>query len=604
MSGFDSESFEPVSLDKIKSLLGAYYSKYQRELFSRQDLDFCGECRKSCMKAYGDFHPLCNGSATDQFARLDLSQYSEYERLMARITIDPVEWAATKMKWFADWYQAQALRCTSLFRTMRWGRRSGKTEAMCIAILHHAATKPGKEDYEMYTVLVVTPYESQLNRIFDSLRNLLARAADIKPTRDVRNPNIIEFANGASIQGFTAGKSTGARSVKIRGMDADMIVLDEADFFTEEDLEAILAIQASHPRCEIWMSGTPTGAKTKFWMCCTDPKLKFKEFWRVSLESPRYTQQSHEFFLAFYGEKGFEREILALFGEPEEGVFAKRHLDSSLRDYEFKNCKRTADGIYMMGVDWNDRQHGVHIVVNEWNRKDELFKLVDKAVVRGDEFTQIDAMNKMLELDKIWHPKYIAVDRGYGHTQVELLRQFSKRHPHLRFDERLFDFNMGAKVQVLDPLTGQRIQKPIKPLMLSLSAARLERGEQIFPNSEDDEKTKGLVDQLRVFKQTGITPEGRPIYSKEYDHTLTAWCLTVLIFMLKETHLGMYEGGIQFVAMKPKEKEDGMIRVEEKDQEPLRTYDTSNTLFASTSFRPKTRVGMRRALRPGKRSNI
>jgi len=564
-----AKEIPPVSLDMIKPLLGSAYKGYEEGLLNRKSNNFCDLCRKWYAKHYdGDFPVHCEGAVTEQLSSLKHiippDEWANYISLA-----DPVAWAVKEFDWFADWYQAQYLRCSSIFKVGRLGRRSGKSAASCVAIIHKCMTKPNKKLYEPYTVVLVTPYDAQATMLFDNLRDLISRSKNITTVRDTKNPHLIEFPNNSKILGFTAGIRTGAQSDKVRGMDADFIYLDEADFLTPEDLDSILAIQASHPHCEVWMTSTPRGIKSKFMDMCNDKSMHFKEFWRVSLESPRYTDRTHDFFLKTYTQIAFNKEILAMFGEPEEGVFPKDLVNASLRKYDYADCVLDKNNMYIMGVDWNDRKHGGHIVVNSWNPEEEQFKLVDKKVIKGLEFTQTGTVQAIIDMNHKWAPKYIAVDEGYGNAQIEALKLFGLRNPSTRLHEKVSAINMSSKISVRDPHTGHKVKKMVKPLMVQLSQARLERFEQIFPNSEDSREDEGLVDQMRAFLVERIGKTGMPIYSDGYDHTIIAWMLTILTFMMNETELGYSNLGVNLAIVDAKRNPNEKV-VDPQDDLSLR----------------------------------
>lgn len=134
---------------------------------------------------------------------------------------DPVKWAQVfvtnfdnvkkeYMPWVARWYQVEMLRDRSVKKVARCGRRTGKTETMCIEMLWKAFTK------KKHRILVVTPYETQVRLIFTRLKELISDSPALKAElkRSTKNPYWIEFNNGAIIIGFTTGASSGSGAAK------------------------------------------------------------------------------------------------------------------------------------------------------------------------------------------------------------------------------------------------------------------------------------------------------------------------------------------------------------------------------------------------------
>jgi hypothetical protein len=482
------------------------------------------------------------------------------------------------------------------------------TDALCVDMLHKALTRPGKKEYEAYTVLVITPYEAQVDRIFSVLRNMITRSSSVEESvlADIKNPQSISFTNKSIIKGFTSGVKSGNKSEKIRGEDGDAIYLDESDLLTKDDLEAIIAIQASHPACSINFSTTPTGKRETFHEVCTIKDLGFKEFWRVSHESPRYTEETDTVFRKMYTFGGYQREMLAMFGEEAEGVFQKKYVDASIGTYEMHECVPHQDRMYLMGVDWNDHQHGTHIVINEYDPETEEFRIVAKDIIRGGEYTQLKSIDRIVELNQQWMPTYIGLDAGYGTTNEELLKIIGAKYPQTGLKEKMFAYNMSSKVIVKDAITGADLKKHIKPLMVEWSVQIMERGLQKFPASEDSKKGKGLVHQVRSYRKERVSPDGRPVYSQGYDHTLTAWNLTLLVFMLNETEFANSSRMVQFTRSGRPDK-DGKINNSGKEvpKKQLRLFGAKRGGLVPTGQTVRADLkSMRKALRPTKRSNF
>lgn len=99
----------------------------------------------------------------------------------------------------------------------------------------------------------------------------------------------------------------------------------------DEDFDSVLAIAAEREGIRVFLSSTPTGARKRFWQCCTDPKLHFKEFHFPSTCNPNWGPKMEEEFRAQLSESGYQHEVLAEFGEQETGVFDKTKLDEAMQ---------------------------------------------------------------------------------------------------------------------------------------------------------------------------------------------------------------------------------------------------------------------------------
>jgi hypothetical protein len=517
--------------------------------------DICAHCRDYYCKLHKNkicrkkFPIKCHGHVLDEFADLQVEDFASQEEFdEVQMLADPVTWAQHAFGWEARWYQEVALSCTATKKVLRWGRRDGKSEALAINCCWLSQVNSN------FTILVIAPYEVQVQKVFDVIKGFLFSNPTIAGTikASTKTPNHrITFHNGSEILGFSSGAQSASGSKKIRGQDANYIALDEADYLEANDVEAILAILASHAECGLWASSTPTGMHKKFHEFCTKKDLGFKEFWYISAESPSWTEETETFFKLEYDVIMYEHEFLAEFGLQERGVFRNDLIDSSLTDYALPR-ERTHGSRVIIGADWNGSDIGVHITVVEAKHDSETtikYVLLEKKVVKGAEFTQHQAVLEIAMLVGKYHADYVYVDAGYGEVQVEMLQKMGVRDPSTRLHKIVRPYVMQSKVEIRDPVTGRKIQKAAKPFMVSTSARELEARRLELPISEDTQvlvETKedegsgasmGLVQQMRNFAIERVSSTGLPTFSQGEDHTLTAYMLCITGFILEFSDL-------------------------------------------------------------------
>jgi len=507
---------------------------------------------------------ICKGDRSDILKEYPPEKVEEYvqaglipdtaaDRDYFLVSMSPIEWARVELGLHLDWYQQEMLLCTAQWKAVRGGRRIGKSTDLEVEVLFSMFTKDGK-DKDRYEILIVCPYEVQVKKLFDDLMIFINRSPKLRAAlkRNSKSPWEIEFHNGAVCRGFSSGKKTGARSDKIRSQGAEKLYFDETDFMADEDIETILGVMASQKDTTVWMSTTPTGARTKFWKLCTDKKMRFKEFHYISAESPRWSDIAERQFKALYSPGGFMREFLAEFGTPTEGVFNQKKLDQSVRDYEYSSMKRVPHFKYVLGVDWN-KITGTHMIVLERGfkeigdgKQDVFYRVMDKIIVRRQEFLHHETIQTLLQLDAKWRPDFIYVDQGYGEVQVENLYREDINHPelNLRFTERLHAIHGNQTVVLKDPRNpGVEIKKAAKPFMVDLLASWVDANKIFFPEEENTYTPLveseipflniGLVQQMREFRVEKYSPMGQPRYSQGYEHTLMALCFAVLGMALR-----------------------------------------------------------------------
>lgn len=521
---------------------------------------FCDLCRANYKEMYDkgmtskEFIPKCVGDLSQQYDGIDPAELgSEEDYGYLKVISNPVDWANFELGWEARWFQREILNCSSQFKAIRAGRRVGKSESMALLALWYLFTNGGLVDRQ-FQILMVAPYMSQVSKFFDSVRGFIKQSSSMSMPgvvkRNVINPQVIEFGQGGVMRGFSSGgtSTSSAGSDKVRGQDADLIIIDEVDYVADIDIEVVIAILGSHPGARLVTASTPTGFRSKLYEWCMNKEAGFKEFWFVSAESPTWSPDTEKMFKENYSESGYNREFLAEFGEEAAGVFRPGDVQKSIADYDMSKCFYRSECNYIIGVDWN-KTTGTHITVVEAlsiQGEGIKYRLVDKQIIRKAEFQQIEGVKALMEMDNKWGGNnYIYVDAGYGHVQVEMMWKYDIDHPNegTNYRDKVKPITMNMNIEIRDPVTGQMIKKPSKQFMVDNAARSLEGGMCIVPCSEDTAtrivpkevafSNIGLIQQMREFKIMRYTPSGMPTYSQDYEHTLTAWMLALMGHLLE-----------------------------------------------------------------------
>jgi replicative DNA helicase len=437
-------------------------------------------------------------------------------------------------------YQAEMLQCSSKYKVYRIGRQAGKTEVMCIAILHAIFT------HRNFRCVVVCPYDAQVELIFDRLRTFIDGNVSLSNSvkRRVKKPtHTIELHNGSMVVGFTAGTKSKQEAGASRGQPANMLVFDEADYLSAGDLDAALMTIANFPEATVWMSSTPTGKRERFFETCRS-KL-YREFHFPSHVNPNWDEAKDQFAKDQLTIDGYKHEVLAEFGEQEEGVYQSHYVEAAQAEYSYGDYKPNSQWTYMMGVDWNDVKIGTTIAVIGYNPIENLLRVVEKVVMARSERTQLSACMRIAELNRVWNPVAIYVDRGFGTTQVEILHKYGwdalkkegPNSPNARLRNIVKPYDFGSSVEIHDLFTRQPIQKKAKPFLVENSVRRFEQGMFKYPK-KDEMFTKALLGY--IVKRVSAT--GVPIYEEQSeqagDHWLDAVNLGLVAFTLEETDFG------------------------------------------------------------------
>ncbi len=284
---------------------------------------------------------------------------------------------------------------------------------------------------------------------------------------------------------------------------------------------------------------------------------KFKEFHYPSHVNPNWTDDLDDFFRRRLTAAGYVHEILAEFGQEEEGVYQIKYVDAAQADYEYKDRRYTPGWTYSIGVDWNDVKIGTTISVVGWNSFDRHFYIVDQAIVQKEGWNLTQACQKVIELNRVWHPSWIYVDHGFGHMQVEQLHKYGldsihnkskgPLHPDGKLAKIVKAYEFGGTVEVNDPFTHQMVKKPAKAFMVENSVRFFESSSLSYPRSDII-----LTKSLQGYRIKRVQQSGTPVYeqgdTEVGDHLLDSLNLALVAFTLETSEFGQprYSSYISF----------------------------------------------------------
>lgn len=463
-----------------------------------------------------------------------LAGISAEQQRQLHIAKDCVVWAKNFLDVNLRAYQILILRDPSLRKVLRAGRRLGKTFSLAVQLLHYSYTrKDGRS-------LVIAPMKTQVELIYQEILRIASKNEVVMNsiTRKITSPQfMIQFSNGSTIRFFTSGMRSGGKSDVARGQEAHLIILDEMDYMHADDLDALYAMlqktAEDQPDKVLIGASTPTGRRERFWEWCNSKR--FKEFWFPSYVNPFFSKDQEEEFREQYSATGYRHEIEADWGEDSEGVYPRKFIDTAFISppWQYNAEITSARSFHVIGVDWDKYGAGTNIVVLEAcaeNYEDERFRgkvrLCYREEIGKSEYTLTKAVDRIIELNHIFNPKHIYVDRGYGEVQVELLRKHGVENPSSKLKERVKGIGFGESIEVRDPYTKLLVKKEIKPYMVDNLRQFLEKGNILF--SEHDEE---MYIQLISYVVVRTTSSGRPVFEaggSAVDHAHDALILALL----------------------------------------------------------------------------
>ncbi|UNY39809.1 terminase large subunit [Bacillus phage vB_BauM_KLEB27-3] len=421
----------------------------------------------------------------------------------------------------------------------------------------------GKELKKGATCLVATPYDTQAREIFDQLRNFIDNNEVLRSSvaSITKSPYEIVFKNKSRIKLHTAGTRSGAEGGSLRGQKASWLYLDEVDYLGDKDFEAIYAITLEAPkRIGVMCASTPTGRRGKFFQICNEKMNQevvvdketnqfdedtydrntargWQEFYFPTMVNPEWSPDMEKELKSIYSEVAYEHEVLAEFGTEMVGVFNKDYLDEASNiPYKLLD-KPYSSAPIAIGVDWDKAGAATQIVVSQWDPTDMCrlrdgiddpnqprfgrLKVINRIEIPKSEFTYDNAVKTLVELDKIYDPFAIYVDKGAGEYQIEVLTK--------QLGEKIRGVALGSAYDVRDPVRRIMDRKPLKPYLVNQLTLLLERGQLRIPSKDVDETFTRQMENYRVERIAYKT--GEPTYSSDDEHALDGLTFTLFAFL-------------------------------------------------------------------------
>ena len=260
-------------------------------------------------------------------------------------------------------------------------------------------------------------------------------------------------------------------------------------------------------------------------------------------------------FRASLTASGYVHEVEAEFGVQDTGVFNKDDLDRARTFYNYaynpldyyqendiKNGIKQQPEMLLydtynpapfnrfrsMGIDWDKYGSSSSIIVLEYNIKLGQFIILKRYEMPRAEYSYDAAVEAIIEMNKIYNPAWIYCDRGSGEYQIERLHIYGDEHPESGLKHKVKGWQFANKVDVYDPITGEKESKPMKPFMVNQLQIAFERNNLIL-SPWDDVIYKQLID----YEVEKITASGIPTFTSVNEHFIDALGLAYLAMVLE-----------------------------------------------------------------------
>lgn len=168
------------------------------------------------------------------------------------------------------------------------------------------------------------------------------------------------------------------------------------------------------------------------------------------------------------------------------------------------------------------------IIILDYDGDFDAFRVIKRIEVPKSEYSYDYAVNLIIELNAIYNPSWIYVDRGSGEYQIETLHIYGEEHKETGLLTKVKGFQFKQKIDVPDAARRTFTSEPLKPFMVNQLAIAFER-EKIIMSPYDEVLHKQLVD----YEIERIGQNGQPVFTSKNEHFVDALGLAYLAFVLE-----------------------------------------------------------------------
>jgi intein/homing endonuclease len=395
------------------------------------------------------------------------------------------------------------------------------------------------------TVMLLAPQKVHVDNIFQRIRAFLTLSPKLSNNVAASrrgSPQYIglktkDGGDGNGVSGFASGDASGSKGLSGRGQDADLIVLDEGAFVSEDVMMNVInPILYTRPTTSFIVSSTPSGISGDYFEKVCTRRPDFVEFYVPASMRPDWDKVKDQVRKDFGSSQDeWNKEVMAEFSPAGIGVYRDDLVKLAQSDYAYGDMHRHDGYIYTFGIDWN-KEHGTEIAVVATARSaPHVSWTAFTENIPKEEFTTPAGIQRVVELNRIWRPMWIYADEGGGDGAAMLRHHGRMSVGKNPIDAVLKDivksYDFGSKLEIIEA-DGTMVKYPAKPFMVENSVKKFELGEFKYPRGD-----LLLTKQLNNYVVDRRTPAGIPVYAvkekKWGDHKLDAVNLALIAVRLE-----------------------------------------------------------------------
>jgi len=428
-----------------------------------------------------------------------------FEDLREKLRRDPVVYAEAVLGFHVFPYQAELLHSQSKRIVACWARQTGKTTAIAIKVIHFAFTNANT------TTLIVSRGLRQSMIMFGVIENFIM-THPILPKSVVKSTRtMIQLSNESRIVALPCGPD----GASLRGYTADLVVIDEAAFMSEDVIASVIFPMLATTNGTAIMLSTPWGRDHIFYRSFKNPN-----YWSQHVkaeECPRISKEFLEEQRMDIGELRYKMEYEAEFVEDENSFFSQDLIRECVEDYDLIDESRLLTegkiaGNYHLGADFGKRvDYSVATLLKE--EENERLRLIFlKQFALGTPYTEVAAFIQRLN-QKFDIRKGFADQSAVGESLVEEIKEFAPQIDGLTFTAKV---KQDLMILLQTRMEQKRLILPLDRLLLSQINEQQYRFGKAKPTEKPEEK--GIM--------TFYHPPG--------THDDQLWALALAVYARKE----------------------------------------------------------------------